>query len=80
MRCDFERLLRYLEMRLEIDEQLEILDHLEHCGDCFETLYLLKQDLDAGLLVPYKLDDIQVGLHGGVRSEGKTVKASGRDH
>ncbi len=58
MKCSFEMLIRYLEKRLKLDEQLEVLDHLDHCEACFETLYLLSRDRDAAYHVYRPLKEI----------------------
>ena len=38
MRCDFGRLIEYLERRLGTDGELEVLEHLEGCEVCFDTI------------------------------------------
>lgn len=38
MKCNFERLIEYLERRLNTDSELEILQHLERCEVCFDTI------------------------------------------
>lgn len=38
MRCDFGRLIEYLERRLGTDDELEVLEHLEGCEVCFDTI------------------------------------------
>ncbi len=56
--CDFERLVRYLDKKLDIDQQLELFDHLDRCDVCREAIYLLSRDRDAAyfILRPYKID------------------------
>ena len=57
-RCEFDRLVRYLDKQLNLDEQLELFDHLDHCDVCRETIYLLARDRDAAFFVfrPYRTD------------------------
>ncbi len=51
MRCSFEKLLRYLDKRLSLDEKLELLSHLDDCETCREAIYQLSRDRDADLFV-----------------------------
>ncbi len=57
MRCDFEKLWLYLDKKLDLDGQLEVLEHLDDCETCFEAVYLMSRDRDAKLFVWYKLED-----------------------
>ena len=38
MRCDFEKLIEYLERRMGTDGELEVMEHLEKCEVCFDTI------------------------------------------
>ncbi len=38
VKCDFARLVEYLERRLGTDGELEVLEHLEGCEVCFDTI------------------------------------------
>ena len=38
MRCNFEKLIWYLERRMGTDSELEVLEHLEKCEICFDTI------------------------------------------
>lgn len=38
MKCDFTMLIEYLERRLGTDTELEVLEHLERCEVCFDTI------------------------------------------
>ena len=55
MKCSFEKLLRYLDKRLSLDEKLELLSHLDDCETCRDAIYQLSRDRDAELFVhrPY---------------------------
>jgi hypothetical protein len=50
-RCDFDKMVRYLDKQLNIDEKLELYDHLDRCDVCREAIYLLARDRDAALFV-----------------------------
>ncbi len=51
MKCDFDKLVEYLDKRLELDDQLAVLDHLDFCDACFDAVYQLSRDRDADLFV-----------------------------
>lgn len=59
-RCSFEKLVLYLDKKLDLDTKLELLDHLGSCDTCWETLYQLSKDRDAGLFHyrPYKVEKV----------------------
>ncbi len=44
--CNYNRLVKFLEKKLDIDQRLEILSHLETCGNCFDELYKLRRMKD----------------------------------
>ena len=50
-RCDFDKMVRYLDKQLNIDEKLELFDHLDQCDVCREAMYLLARDRDSALFV-----------------------------
>jgi hypothetical protein len=51
MNCDFEVLVSYLDRKLDVDRQLDLLDHLEFCEPCFDALYKIVRDRDENLFV-----------------------------
>ncbi len=51
MICDFNKLLLYMEKKLDLDAKLEVLEHLETCEICFEAIYLMSRDRDARFLI-----------------------------
>jgi hypothetical protein len=61
MRCNFERLWLYLDRKLDLDGQLEVLEHLENCETCFEAVYMMSRDNGAKLFAWHKLEDKVVG-------------------
>ncbi len=54
MRCNFEKLWLYLNDKLDLDAQLEVLKHLDNCEICFEAFYLMARDRDADLFAHYE--------------------------
>jgi len=56
--CDFDKLVHYLDKQLDIDQQLELFDHLDRCEVCREAIFLLSRDRDAAYFVlrPCKTD------------------------
>jgi hypothetical protein len=38
VKCNFEKLIWYLERRMGTDGELEVLEHLEKCEICFDTI------------------------------------------
>ncbi len=53
MICDFDKLLLYLDKKLDLDAKLEVLEHLDTCETCFEAIYLISRDRDARFLEWY---------------------------
>jgi hypothetical protein len=51
MRCDFDKLVLYLDKQLDLDAQLDILDHLDRCDTCRDAIYHISVDRDADLFV-----------------------------
>ncbi len=49
--CSFNRLLQLLDKLLEVDEQLDIYDHLDQCKICRDTIYQLSRDRDKALFI-----------------------------
>ena len=51
MHCDFEKLVLYLDKKLDLDGQLEVLGHLDDCGACFDAVYQISRDRDEALFI-----------------------------
>jgi hypothetical protein len=51
MECNFERLVLYLDKQLDLDQQIEVLCHLDRCYPCREAVYQISVDRDAALFV-----------------------------
>jgi len=49
--CSFEKLLKLLDEQLDLDSQLDVFDHLDHCENCREAVYHIMRDRDAGYFV-----------------------------
>ena len=58
--CSFDKLLQLMDKKLDLDGQLEVLDHLDRCEVCRETVYLIRRDRDEGLFVykPYHMPSL----------------------
>ncbi len=59
--CNFSKLVKLLDKKLNLDDRLEVLDHVQHCAICREAIYNISRDRDGEYFIyrPYK--------------EGKTV-------
>ncbi len=44
--CNFEQLLQFVNMQLDLDKQLEVYDHLDRCDICREAVHHISRDLD----------------------------------
>ena len=47
MICDFDRLRVLLDKELQLDEALELFDHLDNCDVCFEEVYRIYKERDS---------------------------------
>jgi hypothetical protein len=58
--CSFKKLVLLLDKKLDLDEKLEVLDHLESCKICRDAVYQISRDRDEALFVhrPYNVDKI----------------------
>jgi uncharacterized protein YuzB (UPF0349 family) len=61
--CNFEKLVLFLDKRLDVDEKLDVLDHLDHCEICRDAIYHISRDRDANLFIyrPEKPEKILAG-------------------
>jgi len=53
--CNFEQLLQFVNMQLDLDKQLEVYDHLDRCDICREAVHQISRDLDGVLSKPYTM-------------------------
>jgi hypothetical protein len=49
--CSFEKLLKLLDKELDLDNELDILDHLDRCENCREAVFHLSRDRDGDLFI-----------------------------
>jgi hypothetical protein len=49
--CDLEKLVRLLDEELNLDEKLEVFDHLDRCKACREAIHLISRNRDKALFV-----------------------------
>ncbi len=54
--CSFEKLLKLVEKKLDLDGQIELYDHLDRCDNCRETVYQILRDRDSELFVTRRAD------------------------
>ena len=56
MQCDFAKLVHYLDKELGLDDQLEVLTHVDECESCFDAVFHLSRDRDSRFFVfrPYR--------------------------
>jgi hypothetical protein len=54
MICNFDKICLFFDKKLSINQQLELLGHLDHCDICLEAARQIKRDRDAGLYVQQK--------------------------
>ncbi len=47
MRCDFERLCRYLDNELDDKRKQEVITHLRECEICLEAVCLMMNDRES---------------------------------
>jgi hypothetical protein len=54
--CDLEKLKLLLDKRLDLDQNLELFDHLDQCASCRTAVYAISRDRDKAYLIyrPYK--------------------------
>ena len=56
--CSFKKLVQLLDKQLNLDEELEVLDHLESCTICRDAVYQISRDRDEAFFVrrPYNVE------------------------
>ena len=56
--CSFKKLVLLLDKKLDLDERLEVLDHLQSCTICRDAIYQISHDRDEALFIhrPYNVD------------------------
>ena len=56
--CSFQKLVQLLDKQLELDEKLEVLEHLHSCRICRDAVYQISRDRDDALFVrrPYNVE------------------------
>jgi hypothetical protein len=53
MKCSAAKLREYLEKKMSLDEELEVVNHLGDCKVCQEVFFFISRDRDADLFVRY---------------------------
>jgi hypothetical protein len=49
--CSLEMLVRLLDKKLDLDQKLEVFDHLDRCKDCRDAIHRISRDRDRALLI-----------------------------
>ena len=49
--CSFDRLLQLVDMKLDLDRQLEVYDHLDRCDICRDAVYEVSRDRDEAFFI-----------------------------
>ncbi len=58
--CNFDKLVQYLDNRLNLEKKLELLEHIDECEMCRDAIYHISRDRDADLFIyrPYKVEKV----------------------
>ena len=58
--CSFKKLVQLLDKQLNLDEKLEVLEHLGSCTICRDAIYQISRDRDEAYFIhrPYKVEKI----------------------
>jgi hypothetical protein len=58
--CSFKMLVMLLDKKLNLDEKLEVLSHLDSCKICRDAVYQISHDRDEAYFIhrPYKIGKI----------------------
>jgi hypothetical protein len=51
MACSFQKLVQLLDNELNVDDKLEVLDHVDFCPICRDAVYQIVRDRDEKLFV-----------------------------
>ena len=56
--CSFKKLVRLLDKQLNLDERLEVLNHINTCRICRDAVYQISRDRDEALFIhrPYNVE------------------------
>jgi hypothetical protein len=56
--CSFQKLVQLLDKQLDLDEKLEVLNHVESCGICRDAIYQISRDRDEAFFIhrPYNVE------------------------
>ncbi len=56
--CSFKKLLQLLDKQLNLDERLQMLEHLRSCSICRDAVYQIVRDRDEAFFIrcPFDID------------------------
>lgn len=49
--CNHDKLVQLIEKRLNLDDSLDILEHIHTCGQCQEAVYQISRTNDAAYFI-----------------------------
>jgi hypothetical protein len=49
--CSFDRLLHFVDKKLDLNGELDVYDHLDRCDICRDAVYQLSRDRDDSLFI-----------------------------
>jgi hypothetical protein len=55
--CSFHKLVLLLDKKLDLDEQLDVMNHLDACKICRDTVYQISRDRDDALFIHRPCND-----------------------
>jgi hypothetical protein len=60
--CDFNKLVRLLDKDLDLDEKLEVFEHLDWCDTCRDAVYQMSRDRDSAFFIyrTYNVEKVAV--------------------
>ncbi len=61
--CSFDRLLLFIDRRLDLNGQLEVYDHLDRCDICRDAVYQLSRDRDETLFLHPSYLEVRPSAH-----------------
>jgi len=56
--CSFKKLVQLLDKQLDLDEKLDVLNHLDTCKICRDAVYQISRDRDEAYFIhrPYNVE------------------------
>jgi hypothetical protein len=61
--CNHEKIVKLMDKKLDLDDSLDVLDHIHTCGICREAVYQISRKNDAAYFI-YPQDSYSLGRLG----------------